>query len=127
MADELDISIQVTYTPSAPNQESVQPKKISQVIDMSGTAYLSMVRSIATSEVEVALDGTSTALGTIGVVMVKNLDASNYIKIGSTTGVYTVRVNAGETWIFRFDQSDNSLFCIADTAACEMQIWAWEA
>ena len=76
MANELAVEIKVTYTPSAANQESVQPNKITQTITMTGSDFVTGTQEIGTSDE--SLDVGSVA--TLGWMMVKNLDSTNFVE-----------------------------------------------
>ena len=61
-----------------------------------------------------------------GWVMMQNLDPTNYVQWGFSTGVYGGRMRAGETaGPFRMDAT--SIFLRANTAACKVLIKGYEA
>lgn len=78
--------------------------------------------TIGTSEEEVAFGELSTK----GWVMMQNLDATNYVEWGFSTGVYGGRMKAGET-AGPFRLNSLSVFLKANTAACKMLIKGYEA
>lgn len=78
--------------------------------------------TIGTTEEEVAL----AELSSKGWVMMQNLDATNYVEWGGSTGVYCGRMRAGET-AGPFRLNNTSLFLRANTAACKVLIKAYEA
>ena len=75
---------------------------------------------IGTTEESLNLTAEITAPG---VCSIKNLDAANYIEVGSATGSYLVKVLAGETWVMRLSAS--TLYLKANTAAVKTQIKAF--
>lgn len=78
--------------------------------------------TVGTTEEEFALGELSAK----GFVMMQNLDATNYVQWGFSTGVYGGRMKAGEAaGPFRLDAT--SLFLKANTAACKVLIKAYEA
>jgi hypothetical protein len=78
--------------------------------------------TIGTTEEEVAFGELSTK----GWVMMQNLDPTNYVQWGFSTGVYGGRMRAGETaGPFRMDAT--SIFLRANTAACKVLIKGYEA
>lgn len=78
--------------------------------------------TIGTTEEEVAF----SELGTKGYVMMQNLDTTNYVQWGFSTGVYGGRMKAGESaGPFRMDAT--SIFLKANTAACKVLIKGYEA
>ena len=64
-------------------------------------------------------------LGTKGWCVIQNLDATNFIRFGFSTGVYGGKLLAGEACIFRL--STTSLYMIADTASCKVLVKGYEA
>jgi len=77
--------------------------------------------TIGTSEESQAF----SELGTLGWVMMENLDATNYVEWGFATTVYGGRIEAGEFALFRLNPS-TTLYLKANTAACKMLINALE-
>jgi len=111
MANELRLRTSLTYT-----KGSVTLSQNPDIqIDVSGVPRQAAVVSVGTSEEAVAMGDVVTP----GVILVKNLDATNFVQLGATTGVYTIRVKAGEVFPFRLDGT--TLFAIADTAACDCE------
>jgi len=68
---------------------------------------------------------TFSELGTLGWLLMENLDSTNYVEWGFATGVYGGRLEAGELAVFRLNPS-STLYLKADTAACKMLIYALE-
>lgn len=62
-------------------------------VDVAGDAYTQGVQVIGTSEEELS---QGADLGTPGYVFVLNMDSSNYVEVGSTTGVYDIKILAGK-------------------------------
>lgn len=70
---------------------------------------------------------TFSELGTLGFLVMRNLDAANYIQWGFATTVYGGRMRAGEfAGPFRLEPG-STLFLRANTAACKALIYALEA
>lgn len=59
-------------------------------------------------------------------VFVKNLDATNFVDIGFSTGVYGISLLAGETGVFPL-KSGATVYAKADTAGCTVQVIALNA
>lgn len=78
--------------------------------------------TIGTSEEEVAFG----ELGTKGWVVMQNLDATNFVEWGFSTGVYGGRMRAGET-AGPFRMNTTSVFLRANVAACKVLIKGYEA
>lgn len=64
-------------------------------------------------------------LSTEGWCFMQNLDGTNYVEWGFSTGVYGGRLEAGEVALFRLNPS-TTLYLKADTAACKVAIFALE-
>ena len=60
-----------------------------------------------------------------GWVILQNLDATNYVRWGFSTGVYGGRLEPGEYAMFRLNPGA-TIFLIADTAACKVLAYGFE-
>jgi hypothetical protein len=131
MANELEIKVKVTYTPTATNQVAISPGEFTKTISMSGSDHLSGTQSVGTSEEIIgdATNGFLTDIGTAGWILVKNLDSTNYVEFNSDAAPaanYTLRLDAGEFCVFRLGQANAILRGKANTAAVSIQYWVWE-
>jgi hypothetical protein len=63
----------------------------------------------------------TTEITTLGWAVFRNLDATNYIRIGFSTGVYGIRLEPGEVACFRLNPGV-TIYAIADTAACKLLV-----
>ena len=64
-------------------------------------------------------------LSTEGWLLMQNLDTTNYIEWGFSTGVYGGRMEAGEFALFRMNPS-LTLYLKADTANCKALVYGFE-
>lgn len=64
-------------------------------------------------------------LGTLGWLIMQNLDSTNYVEWGFSTGVYGGRLEPNESAMFRLNPGATMYFK-ADTAACKCLISAFE-
>lgn len=80
--------------------------------------------SVGTSEEEHTF---SADIGNAGYLYLKNLDDTNYVDIGFATGVYPLRLKAGQPALFPITPAQASIFMIANTAACRVEITLHEA
>jgi len=71
------------------------------------------VQAIGTAE-EALLKGD---VGTIGYLAFRNLDATNYVELGSTTAVYSIKVPAGKGLVVPWDHTN--VYAKANTASCD--------
>ncbi|MGW8177227.1 MAG: hypothetical protein ACWGQW_00300 [bacterium] len=112
MADELKISYTVSFSKDGANFN--RSKTIT--IDVSGDSYTSGVQNIGTTEESLTLVPDLT---TPGFVILTNLDATNYVEIGSTTGVYDIKLKPGESVLYRHNSS--TIYAKANTAAINLE------
>lgn len=118
---ELRVETRLKYTPAESNQVSFDTGTIKVDVDMSGADHSEGTMDVATTEETLALPGD---IGTAGMVAIRNLDAANFVRVGTATGVYSVKVKATEMQVFR--PTGTTLYLIADTAAVRIQYWALE-
>uniref|UniRef100_A0A6M3K0G2 Uncharacterized protein n=2 Tax=viral metagenome TaxID=1070528 RepID=A0A6M3K0G2_9ZZZZ len=85
-------------------------------VDVTGDAFTDGVQEIGTSEEEVV---QGADVGTPGYVWMKNLDATNYVEVGSTTGVYDIKLKAKQ--IALWPHNSATIYAKANTAACNIQ------
>lgn len=69
----------------------------------------------------------STDIGNAGYLYMKNLDATNYVDVGFATGVYPLRIKAEQVALLPITPAQASLFLLANTAACRVEITLHEA
>ena len=114
MAGELALTFNATYTKSPLTAEALySPSAIMR--DVAGLAFAKDVVSVATAETAIPHAGVAT----IGFVVAKNLDATNFVTVGCETGhLTTAKLLPGDFCIFR--AAANALYAKADTAACNV-------
>lgn len=119
MARSLRITRAITYVDGSTTIATIPSftDSITQAADL----YTVIPKSVTTSEVSVSL----SALTTNGEVMINNLDATNYIEVGTTTGDYPIFIKAGRTaGPFQLN-AGKTLYLKANTATCKAEIYAW--
>lgn len=120
MADEIRVQVSLSVN----NGNLSERDNYSYTVDQAEVAgptpgYL----TIGTSEES---EGFSE-LGTKGLVLMRNLDSTNFVEWGFATGAYDGKMLAGETaGPFRLNSSA-TLYLKADTAACKVLIKAYGA
>lgn len=82
------------------------------------------VQTVGTSEETIVWSGTD--LATPGYIWLKNLDITNYIQVGNSTGDYTIRLKAGQIAIFPLDDAVTTLYVKANTADCKLRYKVYE-
>jgi hypothetical protein len=90
--------------------------------DQAAAGYYHNVSSIATGEESI---GTFGDVATEGWCYIRNSDVANYVQIGFATGVYGMRLEAGETANFRCEPG-LTLYLKSNTAATLVEILVLE-
>lgn len=88
----------------------------SATADVTGTHYVQNVQEVGTEE-EQLVKGD---IGTIGWAIFRNTDATNFVQLGATTGVYTVKVEKGET-VGPMRWNGSAIYALADTAGVALE------
>ncbi len=117
MANELTIGISISFSKggaSCSRSETVS-------VTVSGDAFSHEVQAVGITE-EALAQGAD--LGTPGYMFIKNLDATNYVEIGSTTGVYDIKLKAGEPALYRHNSA--TVYAKANTAICNVEYFLIE-
>ncbi len=109
MANELNISVSLSFRKGGASVDRAE----SGSFTVTGDAFSHEVQEVGTSEEQLA---QGADLGTPGIVFIKNLNATYYVEIGSTTGVYDIKIKAGEFALYRHNSA--TIFAKANTAAC---------
>jgi hypothetical protein len=125
MANELTLTSSITHT-KAP-KISWRPSS-NFTADQTGTGVNIATLSIGTSEEDVDFTTIFPDLTTAGIVVIENLDATNYVEWGvkDTTMKAIGRIEAGDfPVIFRYKPAV-VLRMQANTAACICTIWVYE-
>lgn len=117
MADEISIVVSMSFDKGGAKAERSE----SLSVDVTGDAFTHEIQEVGTTEEELA---QGADLGTPGYIFVKNLDATNYVEVGSTTGVYDIRLKAGEVALYRHNSA--TIYAKANTAACKVEYWLIE-
>jgi len=98
MANEIRTTISLSVAKSSLSLS----KSLSKQITMTGTHYHSTTQDIATAYEIIVIPAE---LATLGVAVLVNTDATNYVEIGRDVAaafVPVIRLKAGESAIFRF-------------------------
>jgi hypothetical protein len=112
MADELQVQAVISFSKS--NASVRQSGQAS--VTVTGDAFSHEVQAIGTSE-EALAQGAD--LGTPGYVFIKNMDATNYVEVGSTTGVYDIKLKAGEIALYRHNSA--TIYAKSNTNICNVE------
>lgn len=128
MADELSVTVAVRHT----KEPKLNLNPSAAIFDQTGEGVFSAVQEIGTSEEDVTITGITT----LGLCVLRNLDDTNYIDIGKKDGggnmQETIKLGptggAGTCAIAVFPLAAGiTLRAKANTAACNLQIFVYEA
>lgn len=114
MADEIKINLNVRASKSSIN---VVPEPINVSIDQTtagggGPGFV----SVGTTEETISFGDTSP-----GIVLMQNLDTTNFIEWGFSAGVYGGKLTAGgEPTLLTLNSG--TIYVKADTAACNLKV-----
>ena len=109
MANELNLRATLSFSKGGAKVN--RSKSIS--VTVTGDAFTHEVQSVGTTE-ETLEQGAN--LGTPGWVLIINHDGANYVEVGSTAGVYNIKLKAGEFALYR--HNSGTLYAKSNTAAC---------
>lgn len=117
MANEISLSSTLSYA----KNKAAAKLATSFLATQAGDKYMAGVQIIGTAEESF----TKGDVGTIGYLACRNLDATNFIQLGATTGVYSIKLLAGEGCVVPWKAS--TTYVKADTASCEVEFLLVEA
>lgn len=121
MADEIKITRSVRLLKGTMKHEFT-PAQFS--LTQTGNLVYDVVHNIGTSE-ETA-GPTFGDIGTEGYMVVYNLDGTNYVQMGFSTGVYGKRLYPSSAPDEGFIEPGATLYLKANTAACRVRIIVYE-
>jgi hypothetical protein len=110
MANELNISGTVRFTKAGVDEVYT----FTDQVDISGTALVRQVLFIGTAEESIPMGDVSSP----GYVVACNLDSTNFVQLGTSTGSYSIKLGPGMRAVFPINGT--SLFAKANTAQCSV-------
>lgn len=93
-------------------------RTITKTLDVSGTAVTHAVQNVGTAEEQLALGDVTPS----GYAIFYNLDATNYVQLGKATGVYVLRLKAGEVAMLRLE-AWTTIYAKANTGAVDLEYY----
>lgn len=112
MSGELKVSATLEFSKGG---ALIQSNFNQQYFDVSGSVGNKEVQAIGTSDETLALGDIST----IGYCLFRNLDATNYISIGSDGTLYPIKLKANEVALVRWNAA--AIHAKANTAICNLE------
>ena len=122
MANEITYAVSLAVSKGG---ASISSGTLSDTINMTGVDMGTVTQAIGT--LNEALDLPADVAGAVHLV-VKNLDAANYVEIFSDSGNANLlsKLLAGEACSLRAVPSTTALYARANTAAVQIQFWICE-
>jgi hypothetical protein len=122
MANEITITLDMSRRHATNTADSHTWPALRKQYNQTGVGQDDRKHSIGTAEESI----TFTDITTNGFVLLQNLDTTNYVQWGFSTGVYGGRMRAGETaGPFRMEPGA-TLFLKSNTAACRVRAVHYE-
>jgi hypothetical protein len=123
MASELNVSASLEYSKNGNEISKFETK----TVNVTGTNFVQLNQSIGFDREEIIINGGNAFgdIGTAGYVLLKNLDATNYITLymkAEDTWLPFAKLNAGEIALFRVANDVYDVWAQANAAACELEI-----
>lgn len=121
MADEISVTVAAAV---AKGGASIECESRTMTVDMSGVDMATFTQSVGTSNEALAVPGDIAAPCSMVVL---NLDSTNYVEIFSDNANAELvhKLLPGE--FGTINRWDVTGFARANTAAVQIQVWAWEA
>lgn len=118
MADEISIQATLSRKDSANAKSGTHKFEfLTTTFSQSAKRHNEKIQTIGTSEESFSV----TDISTNGFLMMTNLDPTNYVEWGTTSGDYPGKMNAGEPALLRLN-TGKTLYLKANTAACDVRI-----
>ncbi len=117
MASELNASASLSVLKNSATANA----QGSGAFDVAGTYYIKSTVSIGTGDETLDIGDVAT----VGMVFLKNLDATNYIQFGQNGTDYAIKLLPGEFALFRW--TSNAIHAKAHTGACLLEFLIVEA
>ena len=114
MSDEITVSLAMQVTNG--NYTSGQIRENGKTFDQAAVGCHEGIAAIGTTEESLSTGDITTE----GWLFLKNLDATNYVQWGGSTGVYIGRLEAAESAMFRLEPAA-TVYLKANTASCNVQ------
>ena len=121
MADEIKINQSIRLLKSTLKHEFTPPQLS---LTMAGSLVYDVVSAIGTTEE--TLGPAFGDIGTEGLCVIYNLDSTNYVQVGFSTGVYGMRLRGASDAAKFFLEPNATLYLKANTAACNVRVIVYE-
>ena len=119
MANEITLTTYFQYAVSG--RTYVDQRIVAQAFDQTAPGMCDNIVTVATTEQTLDVGGISTA----GYALFINLDAANFVQIGTATGVYALKLKKGQFAVVPL--AAKTLYAKADTATVKVAYWILEA
>lgn len=114
----------LTVSASIKDSDSGVSRAASASVTTTGEGWDYRNVNVGTSEYTFTID---TGIGDAGQCLIVNRDDTNYVQVGFATGVYYLRILKGEPALIPLEPGTSALYLLANTAACDCEIYVREA
>ena len=121
MPNELSVMASVSFSKGG----AKVTRQVSKRVTITGNAFSHGVQTlVAASEAELV---QLAAVGDPGWVLIINLDGTNFVEVGATTGVYTIKILPGEFALYRHAKDETvTVLALADTGNVDVEYFIFE-
>lgn len=122
MANELALSVSLTYTPTVANQFKVAPPTFTKSVSITAADGANIQGTQELSTVEAALRLPVSGFTTTGYVFIKNLSTTETVQVG-LTGSFPLKLLPSEFCLFR---ANGTIFVKSSSGTPVIQYLAFE-
>lgn len=115
MPNRIDIEALVEFRPEA--RKAVSTGKLEMSFEPDNKNYITGTQTIGTSEETLDVGDVSSS----GLIVVKNLDDTNYVEIG-LTGSYPIKLKPGQFCVF---PPTGTIYALANSADCDVEFYVF--
>lgn len=113
MANELNLSVSLNFS----NGGALLSRGLQTAVSITGNVCHQSVQVVGNAEEAVTFPSD---MGSVGFVVLHNLDDTNAIYVGRTTSVYTMKISPGNFCLFEL-HSGTEFFVVTSADTCDME------
>lgn len=118
MANEIEVNASLSVEDSEGTSQSLSIADL--LVSLTTKRYVKYKMNVGTSEEALPLGDVSS----LGFVIVINRDTTNFVELRvGTGGTKFAKMLAGEPALFRFGSGITAPYIIADTSACQVEVF----
>ena len=121
MANELSVMASVSFSKGG----AKVTRQVSKRVTITGDAFTHGVQTLGAGAEEEVVQ--LAEVGDPGWVLIINLDDTNYVEVGATTGVYTIKILAGEFALYRHAKEETvTILALANAGDVNIEYFIFE-